>query len=190
MDKWIVCDVDDVLCNFRESLYHSFKQFNLDLHWSQWNTYNCVSIFGLKNEAELHQHMIEHMVLENSDLELGVLDFFNEIKSCGFQIGLLTARAWHKDAQQITEQFVHKHALPVDKVVISGFHMDKKSSHINKFTGKIEAYIDDSSHHIEDFISLGINNTYLMDRPWNKSYNLPRVNNLQEFKNNILCKKN
>lgn len=185
MDKWILFDVDDVLCNFRESLYTSFKPHK-DVHWSTWDNYDCVKLFGLKNEAELHVHMRDKKVLENSDLEPGALDMFNQLKYSGYHIGLLTARAWHKEGKDITEQFVHAHNLPVDRVVISGFHTDTKSSHIPKFTGEIKAYVDDSVHHVQDFISQGVSQSYLMDRPWNKSSNLPRVNSLRDFENIIL----
>lgn len=188
MNNWIVFDVDDVLCNFRESLYCSFKSIGKDVHWSQWTKYASLELYGLTTEQELHHHMATHKVLENSKVEDGVPEFLEEFKLAGFNIGLLTARAWHKNGKNITEEFVHNNKLSVDKIVISGLHTDKKSAHIDKFTGHITAYVDDSIHHIEDFISKGVSNSYLMNRPWNQISDLPRINDLNQFRNLIIPK--
>jgi Haloacid dehalogenase-like hydrolase len=186
MDNWIIFDVDDVLCNFRESLYCSFKNIGKDVHWTQWTKYASLELYGLKNEQELHLHMATHNVLENSKVEEGVPEFLVELKEAGFNIGLLTARAWHQNGKTITEDFVHNNNLCVDKIVISGLHTDKKSEHIDKFNGNITAYVDDSIHHIEDFISKGISNSYLMDRPWNQSSELPRINDFHQFRGLVM----
>ena len=186
MDNWIIFDVDDVLCNFKESLYRSFKNIGKDVHWSQWTKYASLELYGLKNEQELHYHMAAHNVLENSKVEDGVSEFLAELKNAGFHIGLLTARAWHKNGKTITENFVNENRLCVDKIVISGLHTDKKSEHIDKFQGKITAYVDDSIHHIEDFINKGIAGSYLMDRPWNQFSDLPRINDLNHFRGLVI----
>ena len=188
MDKWIIFDLDDVVGNFRDSLYQSFKALNKDIHWSTWDTYDCAKIFQLKDQQELREHMVNYKVLENSTLEPYAKQVFEELKENGYHIGLLTARSWHKQAQKVTEEFVHSYDLKVDRVVISGLHEDKKSLHIPKFTGEIKAYVDDTSHHVEDFINNGVENVFLMDRPWNQSSELYRVNDLKEFQDKILKK--
>lgn len=184
MDKWVVFDVDDVICNLRDSLYESFKNKGVDIPWQNWNTYNHVAIFGLNNEKELHNHMKESLVLEKAILEEAVLDIMQKIKNKGYKIGLLTARAWHQDGELITQEFIQAHHLPIDKLVISGLHTDRKSAHIDKFEGKIVHYIDDSIHHIKDFTSKGIH-AVLLDRPWNQDSDLPRVVSLIEFETQI-----
>ena len=181
MDNWIIFDVDDVLCNFRDSLYHSFKVIGKDIHWNQWTDYASIDMYGLPDEKALHAHMIQYKVLEKSQVEDGVVDALKELKKAGYKIGLLTARAWHKDGQNITENFVDKNDLCDDKIVISGFYKDKKSQHIDKFSGNICGYFDDSIHHIEDFITEGVKNSYLIDRPWNQQSSLPRVKNFSDL---------
>jgi uncharacterized HAD superfamily protein len=195
--KWIVFDVDDVICNFRESLYQSFKDIGKDIHWNDWTSYRHNEIYSLSGEEELRYHMAHYEVMQKSHLEEHVCEIFNRLKQKGYSIGLLTARGWHEEGLKITEQFVEKYNLPVDKVVISGMHMDKKSAHKDKFDGELVAYIDDSIHHIEDFTSQHIC-AFLLDRPWNRLNNtLPRVHSLLEFeqkinelnnKNNIILK--
>lgn len=185
MSKWIVFDVDDVICNFRESLYQSFFNVGKDIHWSEWSSYNHTIIYNLSEDKELHNHMKDHFVLEKSTLEDGVLELMNRLKKNGFNIGLLTARAWHSNGQDITQDFIEKHQLPIDKLVISGQHKDKKSVHIDKFPGEIVSYIDDSIHHVQDFREKGVN-ALLLDRPWNQDSQLPRVFSLIEFEETLL----
>jgi uncharacterized HAD superfamily protein len=180
-DKWIVFDVDDVLCNFRESLYQSFRKIGKDIHWSQWEVYHHSKIYNLPDTLSLHNHMKDSLVLENAEVEQEALEVLTQLKKEGYKIGLLTARAWHAEGQNITEEFIFKNNLPVDKLVISGQHQDKKSMHIDKFEGKIIAFLDDSIHHVKDFQEHGIP-AWLQSRPWNESDKaLPRVASLKEF---------
>lgn len=190
MKKWIVFDVDDVICNFRESLHQSFKQLGKDIHWSTWEIYKHVDIYQLNNEKELLDHMRDYQVIEKAIVEDLVKDLFERLKEKGYYIGLLTARGWHDQGQELTHNFVDKYKLLVDKVVISGQHMDKKSAHIDKFDGKVVAYIDDSIHHVADFNEQGVL-AFLLNRPWNiKNNELPRVDNLLEFEQHIYSLEN
>lgn len=185
MKKWIVFDIDDVICNFRESLYQSFKAIGKDIHWTEWETYQHTKIYGYSKDEELFLHMASHQVVEKAEIEQEVFDLFHRLKEQGYHIGLLTARGWHNQGYEITEQFVNKYNLPVDKIVISGQHLDKKSDHIPQFDGQIVAYIDDSIHHIQDFTDKSIP-AFLMNRPWNiKNEHLPRVLDLLEFEQKI-----
>lgn len=185
MKNWIVFDVDDVVCNFRDSLYESFLKLGKDIHWSNWKEYNHVTIYNLTSESSLHNHMITHNVLESAKLETGASAVLQELKDMGFFLGFLTARGWHPNGEKITQDFINKYKLPIDKLVISGYHKDKKSFHIDKFEGGIEYYIDDSVHHIKDFVDNNVN-AILLDRPWNKDSYLERVFNLDEFKLKII----
>jgi hypothetical protein len=56
MNKWIVFDVDDVVASYRESLYQSFKTLGKDIHWSKWNTYKHVKIYGLNRAYRVVAH--------------------------------------------------------------------------------------------------------------------------------------
>lgn len=185
MQKWIVFDVDDVICNFRESLFQSFKKLGHDVHWSTWSSYRHTEIYPIKDEKDFHLHMVNHCVLENALIEENVKELFSQLKKDGYCIGLLTARAWHDNGYDITQKFIEKNNLPVDKLVISGQHMDKKSNHIGVFEGQIVAYIDDSIHHVEDFLAHNVP-AFLMDRPWNQqAQDLPRVSSLNDFQKQI-----
>lgn len=185
MKKWIVFDVDDVICNFRESLFQSFKKLGHDVHWSTWSSYKHTEIYPIKDESDFHDHMVNHQVLENALIEEHVKELFTQLKKDGYSIGLLTARAWHENGYNITQKFIEHNQLPVDKLVISGKHMDKKSDHIAVFEGQIIAYIDDSIHHVVDFLEHDIP-AFLMNRPWNEqAKELPRVHTLNDFKEQI-----
>lgn len=188
MKKWIVFDVDDVLVNFRQSLVNSFIPLGIHKPWENWTHYNHVNIFEMSDEKELHHHMIKHQVIEKISLEPEVFEIFHYLKNKNFHIGLLTARGWHPQGVELTQKFVEKFNLPVDKIVVSKGHMFKKSVHINDFNGQIEFYLDDSIHHIEDFKSHGIS-AFLVDRPWNQNSSLPRLHKLQDIID-IVDKKN
>lgn len=187
MKKWIVFDVDDVICNFRESLYQSFKIKGIDFHWSEWSSYNLTANYKFEDDNEFIRHMLDSQVVENAAIEEYVKEFFENLKNHGYHIGLLTARGWHHEGFKVTEHFVRSNGLTVDKIVLSSSYHDRKSAYLKEFEGEVKGYIDDSIRHIVDFISLSVPNVYLLDRPWNQeNRELPRVNSLKEFSNIIL----
>lgn len=189
MKKWIIFDVDDVVVSYRESLYQSFKALGKDIHWSKWETYKHVKIYDLKDYNEFLNHMIEHKVVENSLIEEGVSKLIHQLKEDGYSIGFLTARSWHPQAYEITKNFVKKHQLPIDKVIIANFQ-GKKTDYLQEFEGEIVGFLDDSLTHVEDFIHANIPNAYVMDRPWNQNVNyLPRIKDYKEFYNVFSAKK-
>lgn len=190
MNKWIVFDVDDVVASYRESLYQSFKLLGKDIHWSKWDTYKHVNIYGLQDYDEFLNHMIEHKVIENAPLEIGVQQLIHKLKNSGYLIGFLTARSWHPQAYEVTKDFIKKYDLPIDKIVIAGFK-GKKTDYINEFVGEIVGFLDDSVGHVEDFIAAKIPNSYIMDRPWNQNNShIPRIKNYEDFYNIITKKPN
>lgn len=181
MNKWIIFDVDDVVVSYRESLYQSFKALGKDIHWSKWETYKHVQIYGLKDYEEFLNHMISAKIIENCLIEDGVSDLINKLKEDGYSIGFLTARSWHNKAYDLTIDCINKYKLPIDKVVIANFK-GKKTDYLKDFSGEIVGFLDDSPGHVKDFIDAKIPNSYIMDRPWNKSnIELPRVKNYEEF---------
>lgn len=183
MNKWIIFDVDDVVASYRESLYQSFKTLGKDIHWSKWDTYKHVKIYDLKDYDEFLEHMRTYKIIENSLIEEGVSELIHKLKENGYSMGFLTARSWHEKAYEVTQEFVEKYSLPVDKVVIAGFK-GKKTDYLNEFPGEIVGFLDDSTGHVEDFIKANIPNSYLMDRPWNQDNStLPRIKDYEEFYN-------
>lgn len=181
IQKWIIFDVDDVVVSYRESLYQSFKALGKDIHWSEWDTYKHVNIYGLKDYNEFLNHMIEYQIIEKAIIEEGVSQLIHKLKDKGYSIGFLTARSWHSKAYQITMKCVEDYNLPVDKIIIAGFK-GKKTDYLHDFPGKIVGFLDDSAGHVEDFIKANIPNSYLMDRPWNQDkISLPRIKNYEEF---------
>lgn len=192
MKKWIIFDVDDVVVSYRECLYQSFKALGKDIHWSQWDTYKHITIYGLTGYDEFLNHMIDNQILENSPLEEGVASLICQLKEKGYSIGFLTARSWHPHAYAITQEMVKKHNLPIDKIVIANFQ-GKKTDYLHEFEGEIVGFLDDSAKHVEDFMESNIPNACVMDRPWNQDKTeLPRIKNYEEFKalfnqkNNVL----
>lgn len=182
MKKWIIFDVDDVVVSYREALYQSFKVLGNDIHWSQWETYKHVKIYGLKDYDEFLHHMIDNKIIENSPIEPGVVELINKLKQDGYSIGFLTARSWHPQALKVTQHLVEQYNLPVDKVVIANFK-GKKTDYLQEFPGQIVGFLDDSPSHVEAFIKAKIPNSYVMDRPWNKNIDLPRIKTYDEFYN-------
>jgi FMN phosphatase YigB (HAD superfamily) len=185
MQKWIIFDVDDVVVSYRESLYQSFKALGKDIHWSQWNTYKHVKIYGLKDYDEFLEHMKTYRIIENSPIEEGIFDLLHKLKEDGYSIGFLTARSWHPKAYEVTQEFIEKYKLPIDKVVIANFK-GKKTDYISEFSGEIVGFLDDSIGHVEDFVTANIPNSYLMDRPWNQeNVSLPRIKSYNDFYNSF-----
>ena len=181
MDNWIIFDVDDVLSNYRQSMYESFLKYGKDVHWSKWNTYNQCEIYGFKNQKMLHSYLTKNKILENSKIEYGVFSALKRLKRSGYKVGLLTARSWHKNGLDVTVSFVKKHNLNIDQIELSGFFEDKKSNHLDKFKGKICGFLDDNAHNVIDMKNNGVKDSFLLTRPWNVNSDVDRVKSLNEF---------
>ncbi len=180
MKKWVIFDVDDVLVNFRQSLYLACKKINRDIHWDQWTSYDHPSIYGFVSQEQFREFMAQHAVLENAVVEEGVKQTLQLLRDRDYSLGLITARGWHPDGKDITNKMVRDNDLAIDKVVVSHVYTDKKSAFINQFDGEIVAYFDDSAHHVRDFLEHGVS-SYLLDRPWNISeIELPRIHSISE----------
>jgi uncharacterized HAD superfamily protein len=134
--------------------------------------------------------MRKYQVIENALIEDGVSELIYKLKADGYSIGFLTARSWHPKAYEVTQNFVKKYNLPVDKIVIANFK-GKKTDYLNDFPGEIVGFLDDSTGHVEDFIATNISNSYLMDRPWNQdNITCPRIKNYDDFYNKFFKKNN
>ena len=103
-NKWIVFDVDDVICNFKESLYTSLVEIGKDIHWSKWNQYSHTIIYDM-TESQLHLHMKNYNVIENSLLEPGVLELFNKLKKEDIKKLRLIQKCGHEIAFHTTNHF-------------------------------------------------------------------------------------
>jgi uncharacterized HAD superfamily protein len=181
MNQWIIFDVDDVVGMYRETLYQSFKKLGQDIHWSKWDSYKHVKIYGLKGYDEFLEHMLKHEIIENLALEEGVAKLIHQLKNEGYLVGFLTARSWHPNAYSITQNFAQKYNLPIDKIVIANFQ-GKKTDYLHEFESEIVGFLDDSPSHVEDFLAANIPNSYVMNRPWNQDkMTLPRIVDYQEF---------
>lgn len=188
--KWAVFDMDDVLTDFATSSYETMVALGYpDIPVSAWPNYNINDIYGLPSHLEFIQIMIEQQILQKSKVKEHALDTLLAFKEKGFHIGILTARGWHPEAQKITNEYVIKNELPVDKIVIAGHHTQGKLFYASQFLedGEIFCYVDDSPKHIRDFSDAGIY-AKLLRTSWisdQEAHGLEQVHSILDYKNTV-----
>lgn len=188
--KWAVFDMDDVLTDFAQSSCDTLVKLGYpNIPVSSWQNYNINDTYGLSSHKEFIDILISENILSNSNLKVDAFDTLNAFKDAGFNIGILTARGWHPQAEKVTQEYIEEHNLPIDKVVIAGHHYQGKLFYADQFlnSGTISCYVDDSPKHIKDFKNANIH-AHLMRTSWIQDHEvegLTQVHSLIEYKERI-----
>lgn len=179
----VVFDCDDVLANMREPLSHVVSTVtNRFAHWSEWEEWGaCVDDYDI-TFYDIIPHILKHNILEQLVPDPDAVEVTSKLQELGFEIVIVTARGFHPNAQAMTTDWLHRHDIKHDRVLITDPHTPK--SNVIELLGPVEIYIDDNSDHIRDVIQLcnNVNTTVIRSMPWNTNFNHPkRVDNLLEL---------
>ncbi len=179
--SYVVFDLDDVLANLRDNLMEMLrKRTGVNIHWRHWNEYKLDGIYGVSVE-EIMQWVLEDEVLESATLEPDAIKALQTAKSAGYEVAVVTARAWHPNGESITENWLNRYRLDIDQLHLVPIFGDKTT--VLKRIGLVHHYIDDHVDHIYSAKALrSVQNVHLLDRPWNRNDDrLPRIHRLREF---------
>ena len=171
MKSYLVLDLDDTCFNLRDVLYQSLaRQTGCDIHWKNWDQYFLPNIFPCTAD-EMFSQWISDQVLENCTLEPQLHEVLTYAKQLGLNVVALTARGWHPDGYALTCQFIERHNLSFDEIHVID-HSITKAAYMQKHFKHITAFVDDHADHFRNAQHIGIN-SFLVNRPWNKHYDIP-----------------
>lgn len=184
---WLWFDVDDVLVHAAPLFQESLDRWSgTTMPWEKWPHNQFHKFYGVKDEdadtlTQLRKIWQDERILERAPLYDDVADTLRRLhEEEGYQLGLLTARAWHPDGVAITQAMADTHRLPVSKI-ISMDYSGTKAEFLQKTGTRVVGFIDDTVRHVEGCVNVGIN-AVLMHQPWNtEASHLPRVHRLADY---------
>lgn len=185
MQKIAILDVDDTVADMRSTLNETLNKIHgKNLHWSEWNTFNLETVYGIDSEQFLEtlrkENVIERMVAHPESAA-----FANELKKKGYKIHMLTARKWHPRGMEVTRKWLVDNNIKFDDITVCDI-TDCKSSILSQAYDKIHLTVDDSLTHCRKYVeNEAIENVFIYDMPWNKcnvldSSRANRINNLSQ----------
>ena len=190
MGRILITDIDDVLLDWTKSFDQFIREeYDYNGVYLGDNTQRLWEVLCIK-KGEIFNIMKSHSELQRfNNLEyykdsIELLDNFDNfdnifaITSCGNTIDIIKKRKYN-----LNKRFPGI----IDKVFFLNF-LEKKKKILKEIKNKYPTYeiymIDDNVNDIQSAISLGING-YVYTTSFHKHFNLPVVNSLNEFFNNI-----
>ena len=167
MVKTIVFDLDDCVSDLSTPLLTALnKATGKNLTKKDWSTYYIDQLYGMSFDDVL-EIMVKERVLENSKplpgakeaLDRAVLDH---------NVYVVTARAWHPNGLELTENWFDEHQMQYGKLRLAGLHQSKLEllSHMDE----IDLAIDDRGSTCVDYMKSGkVKKILMVNQPWNAS---------------------
>ncbi len=171
--------MDDVLMEFGIPLFHFFNSrngtnftisdahhFDLDKVWK------CDRQYAIKTVLDFYDSDMHHNAMPTN----GSVDFMNKLKSDNNELFVITARP--SEYEIITKKWIDKHFPKIFSDIIflnhhgsggtSENHKSKKKSDAC-LDLKIDIFIDDALHNVNDVAQIETIKIFLFDRPWNRN---------------------
>lgn len=169
-ETWVGFDLDDCLCNMREPLCAAMQRHTgKTMAVSSWSAYDFFSAH--MDLDEFLALIVKEGVVDLCLPEPGVARMIDQLQSHGIKSAVVTARGFLPHAQAVTQAWLDRHGLAVDKLVIVPTGQTK--------VGALDAlpnllgYVDDHVKHLDDVkaafaISGKPVHLSLVNRPWNQ----------------------
>lgn len=159
-------DLDEVLCNLRDGTMAALRRrHGYYPHWSEWTTFGHNRAHGVSDEEYL-RIIVEERILEAAALEPFAREVIDDCHRLGFRTAVITARGYHPRGEEVTREWLDRHALKIDELRIVKFGESKVD--VIRALGPVRAYIDDNADHIDALYAAGVGGDLRMiSRPWN-----------------------
>lgn len=183
MKKKLWFDVDDVIVEtspLTEASLRTLTGKTIPIH--SWPHHNFIEIYELDEPGTvaMRNAWIEEQMLERATLRPGVAEAMLRLAKADFELGLITARAWHPRGEEITWKMATDHGLPISEVVLTRFE-DSKADVLRARGARVDGFVDDTARHVIACLAQGWT-AAVMSHPWNERHDLPlRVSSLMEF---------
>lgn len=173
MQKLFIYDVDDVIYELKHTIRAALLDVTgKDIHPDKWHSFNLNEVYGV-DIKDVFESFHKHDILRTGQLNNDIFSVMDYMKKNNIKTKAVTARGWHPEADAITSAFFEENKIGIDEIHVVQHH-EKKSDYISTIQGfEIVGYIDDNARHIKETREVcgnGIKNYFLMDQPWNRSY--------------------
>jgi uncharacterized HAD superfamily protein len=182
--KTVIFDLDDTLANLRLPMQEALNKYtNKDIKWTDWKSFDITGLYEV-NDEEFYNVLVDSDILNAIEPYEETPRTLKAVRDAGHKIVIITSRKYHPDALNVTQNWFEKHNLPFDNIHISG-HGIRKSIYTKLYDNIIMA-VDDNADNCNDFIKNGnINNTMLMDMPWNSVSDIKRIYTIDQVLDQI-----
>lgn len=181
-------DIDNVISNFNEAILKEFIIHDKKLGNSGIPNENAEYITkGMFNWPEdevkdFYRNNIER-IAKNLTVIDGAKEYIDKLKQDGNQIYIISGRdnGEYSDPYKMTKEWLDKFNIYYDELILTNSYKEDKHGKTKKcLENNIDIMIDDSSCFCRDCIEGGVT-TLIMDTPYNKNENIPRVHNWKEI---------
>ena len=179
-------DIDNVISNFNEELLNEYLNYDKSLRNKGIINKNAEYIrrgmfdWTEKEEREFYKNNIER-IAKNLKVKDGAKEYIEKLKDDGHYICIITGRdnGEYQEPYNMTKEWLDNNLIRYDKLILTDAY-DKKEKSIKCLENNIDIMIDDSVGNCKSCIQNNIK-TFLMDTPYNRFADIPRVNSWKEF---------
>lgn len=179
-------DIDNVISNFNEELLNEYINHDKELRDTGIINKNADYIrrgmfdWSETEEQEFYKNNIER-IAKNLKVKDGAKKYIDKLKADGHYICIITGRdnGEYKEPYKMTKEWLDNNLIKYDKLILTDAYT-KKEKAVKCLENNIDIMIDDSVGICKYCIENNIK-TFLMDTPYNKFADIPRVNNWKEF---------
>lgn len=184
--KIAIIDCDDVIVNLKDHLLISLnEEFGRDYKPEEWVTYDLTELYEVDFDNILELFHKYDIIGSSKPFDYS-LDAVNKLQEMGFECHLLTARGWHKNALELTQNSLEGWGFKMDEIHILPNGINKGQYLRLKGLGG-DFFIDDNFEHARSVAMTNkVDKVYLRNESWNineclkKFNNIERVDNLRE----------
>jgi cell division inhibitor SulA len=179
--KTVAFDLDEVGCDLKVPTLAAMRTVVPDYpHWERWSNYFHFEQHGISLQQFL-EILEEHRVIEEAAPAEFAVEVLGLMREMGYRTAVVTARSWHTNGRKVTEDWIVKHGLPVDDLVLVEM-LEPKVEAIRSL-GDVVAYVDDLPSHLNQLASAQVGGQlHLMRRPWNAhSFGYRVVRDLNDY---------
>ncbi len=183
-------DIDNVISNFNEELLKAYLEHDKSLRNTGIINRNSGYIrkgmfdWSEQEEQKFYLENIER-IAKNLSVKEDAKKYLDKLRSDGHFICIITGRdnKEYKNPFEMTEKWLAENKIYYDKIIFTNAYLkDEKAQKC--LENNIDIMIDDSVSNCKHCLAQNIT-TFLMDTPYNKYADIPRVHNWQEFYNEI-----
>lgn len=181
-------DIDNVISNFNEELLKEYIKHDKELRntgiINENPEYIRRGMFDWTEDEEKSFYIdnIERIV-KRLNVKDGAKEYIDKLKEDGHTIYIITGRdnGEYSNPYNMTKEWLDKNFIYYDELILTNAYKNDKHGKTEKcLENNIDIMIDDSVHICQDCIDNNIT-TLLMDTPYNKQVNMPRVHNWKEL---------
>ena len=179
-------DIDNVISNFNEELLNEYLIYDKKLRnkgiINENADYIRRGMFDWSEDEEInfYRSNIER-IAKNLKVKDGAKEYIDKLRADGHYICIITGRdnGEYQEPYKMTKEWLDNNLIEYDKLILTDAYT-KKEKAIKCLENNIDIMIDDSVGNCKCCLQNNIK-TFLMDTPYNRFADIPRVNSWKEF---------